>query len=58
VAGFGAELGAMVVFGGYATGSLALPPGVLLALLAVPISLIAVVVRRWLPPLGDHPSTG
>jgi predicted MFS family arabinose efflux permease len=53
VAGFGAEVGAVLVFAGYALGAAWLSPATLVALFAVPMALIAVAVRRWLPPPDD-----
>jgi predicted MFS family arabinose efflux permease len=46
LAGVGSEVGAVLTFGGYALGSVWLGPGALFALAALPLLLIAVLVRR------------
>lgn len=50
VAGFGAEVGSLVLYAGFAAGSRWLPVPVLVGLAAVPVVALALVTRRWLPP--------
>ncbi|MEU8007247.1 MFS transporter [Catellatospora sp. NPDC049111] len=51
VSGFGAELGALAVYGAFGFGSLWLGIAPLAALFAVPIVLVGLAAVRWLP--GD-----
>ncbi|MEV4411887.1 MFS transporter [Catellatospora sp. NPDC049609] len=52
VAGFGAELGALAVYGGFGVGSLWLGIGPLAALCAVPMLVVGLLAARWLPVPG------
>lgn len=49
VAGTGAEIGAVLVFAGYALGSTWLSTPVLVAAFALPLLAIAALTPRWLP---------
>jgi len=51
VAGFGAEVVAVLLFGAYGLGAAAgLDGAELVAAFAVPLGLLAVATPRWLPP--------
>lgn len=52
VSGFGAELGALSVYGAFGFGSLWLGIAPLAALFAVPIVLVGLAAVRWLPGGG------
>ncbi|WP_009477121.1 MFS transporter [Rhodococcus sp. JVH1] len=59
VAGLLGEVAAVLIYAGIAVGSLWLSVTTLVAALAVPVLLSAVLVRRWLPPVrADAPSAG
>jgi hypothetical protein len=50
VAGFGSEIGAIAVYGGFGLGSLWLGLPALVAWFGLPIVVIGLLARRWLPP--------
>ena len=59
VAGLLGEVAAVLIYAGVAVGSLWLSVTTLVAALAVPVLLSAVLVRRWLPPVrADAPTAG
>ncbi|MBA8957888.1 MFS family permease [Rhodococcus percolatus] len=59
VAGLVGEVAAVLIYAGVAVGSLWLSVTTLVAALAVPVLLSAVLVRRWLPPVrADAPTAG
>jgi MFS family permease len=58
VTGVGAEIGALAMYGLYAAGASVVPGSVVLAGLAVPLALAALLLWRWLPSPprdGDGP---
>ncbi|MDF3312421.1 MFS transporter [Rhodococcus sp. T2V] len=59
VAGLFGEVAAVLIYAGFAVGSLWLSVTTLVATLAVPVLLSAILVRRWLPPIRtDAPTAG
>lgn len=59
VAGLFGEVAAVLIYAGFAVGSRWLSVTTLVATLAVPVLLSAILVRRWLPPIRtDAPTAG
>jgi len=57
VSGLGAEAGALLVYAGYALGSVWLATPVLVACFAVPLWAVAALTARWLPAPSAYHST-
>src|SRR3954451_13562994 len=58
VAGLGTEVGALLVYGGFAFASPLLSVSVLVALVGVPLVVVAGAVRWWLPAAGADVDDG